>query len=92
MLKMTKNNFHINIALFLSFLILSNYLFLAINFSELILKINFIFFLLILLTYYFKYIKENIYLKIFFLAVLFICLGIPISEWDPRSIWFYKLL
>ena len=41
---MTKDNFHEIIALVLSFLILNNYLFLSLNFSQLLIKINFLFF------------------------------------------------
>ena len=41
---MTKENFHEKIALVLSFLILNNYLILSLNFPQLLIKINFIFF------------------------------------------------
>ena len=86
---MTKDNFHEIIALALSFLILNNYLFLSLNFSQLLIKINFLFFFAIIFIFYFKNFSENPFLKIFFLFIIFICLGIPISEWDPRTIWFF---
>ena len=86
---MTKDNFHEIIALVLSFLILNNYLFLSLNFSELLIKINFLFFFVIIFIFYFKNFSENLFLKIFFLFIIFICLGTPISDWDPRTIWFF---
>ena len=67
---MIKENFNEKIALTLSLLIFSNYLLLAFNFSQIFIKINFIFFLLVLLLYYFKFFLENIYLKIFFLFII----------------------
>ena len=82
---MTKDNFHEKIVLILSFLILNNYLLLSLNFSQLLLKINFIIFLFTVLIFYFKYFFENPFLKIFFLVILFISLGTPLFEWDPRS-------
>ena len=86
---MTKDNFHEKIVLILSFLILNNYLFLSLNFFQLTLKINFIIFLFTVLIFYFKYFFENQFLKIFFLVILFISLGTPLFEWDPRSIWLF---
>jgi len=86
---MIKDNFHEKIALLLSFLILNNYLFLSLNFSQLLIKINFIIFLLIVLIFYFQNFLQNPYLKIFFLLIIFISLGVPTSEWDPRSIWLF---
>ena len=86
---MTKDNFHEKIVLILSFLILNNYLLLSLNFFQLTLKINFIIFLFTLLIFYFKYFFENPFLKIFFLVILFISLGTPLFEWDPRSIWLF---
>ena len=56
---MIKDNFHEKIALLLSFLILNNYLFLSLNFSQLLIKINFIIFLLIVLIFYFKNFSQN---------------------------------
>ena len=32
---------------------------------------------------------ENPFLKIFFLFIIFISLGTPTFEWDPRSIWLF---
>jgi len=80
-----KENFHEKLALILSFLILNNYLFLSLSFSQLLIKINYIFFLIFLVVFYFKNFKENPYLKIFFLFIILISLGTPVFEWDPRS-------
>ena len=86
---MTKDSFHEKIALVLSFLILNNYLFLALDFSQLLIKINFIIFLVIILVFYFQNFLENPFLKIFFLFIIFVSLGTPTFEWDPRSIWLF---
>ena len=86
---MIKNFFHEKISLFLSLLILVNYLFLSLNFPTIFIKINFIFFLLTILLFYFYNLFENVYLKIFFLFLFIISLGTPIFEWDPRSIWLF---
>ena len=86
---MTKNNFHEIIALALSFLILNNYLFLSLNFPQLLIKINFLFFFIVIFIFYFINFSENLFLKIFFLFIIFICLGTPISDWDPRTTWFF---
>ena len=86
---MTKNNFHEIIALVLSFLILNNYLFLSLNFPQLLIKINFLFFFVVIFIFYFINFSENPFLKIFFLFIIFICLGTPISDWDPRTTWFF---
>jgi len=86
---MTKDSFHEKIALILSFLILNNYLFLALDFSQLLIKINFIIFLVIILVFYFRNFLENPFLKIFFLLIIFVSLGTPTFEWDPRSIWLF---
>ena len=86
---MTKKNFHEKIALVLSFLILNNYLLLSLNFSLLLIKINFLIFLVTVLIFYSKNFFENPFLKIFFLFIIFICLGTPTFDWDPRSIWLF---
>ena len=86
---MIRENFHEKIALILSFLILNNYLLLSLNFSQLIIKINFLLFLLIVLIFYFQNIFENNFLKISFLFIIFISLGTPTFEWDARSIWLF---
>ena len=86
---MTKNNFYEKITLILSFLILNNYLLLSLSSPELLIKINFIFFFAFIIVFYFKYFSENLYLKIFFLFIVFICLGVPISDWDPRTTWLF---
>ena len=86
---MIKSNFHEKIALVLSFLILNNYLLLSLNFPQLIIKINFLIFLLTILIFYSKNFLENPFLKIFFLFIIFISLGTPTFEWDARSIWLF---
>ena len=86
---MIKDNFHEKIALVLSFLILNNYLFLSLSFSQLLIKINFIIFLIIIFVFYFQNFIENPFLKIFFLFIVFISLGTPAFEWDARSIWLF---
>ena len=86
---MTKKNFHEKIALVLSFLILNNYLLLSLNSPQLMIKINFLIFLLTVLIFYSKNFFENPFLKIFFLFIIFICLGTPTFDWDPRSIWLF---
>ena len=86
---MTKDHFHEKIALVLCFVILNNYLLLSLNFPQLLIKINFIIFLVIVLVFYFQNLMENPYLKIFFLFIVFISLGTPTFEWDARSIWLF---
>ena len=86
---MTKDSFHEKIALVLSFLILNNYLLLSLNFPQLLIKINFLVFLVTVFIFYFKNFLENPFLKIFFLFIIFISLGTPTFEWDPRSIWLF---
>ena len=63
---MTKKNFHEKIALVLSFLILNNYLLLSLNFPQLLIKINFLIFLVTVLIFYSKNFFENPFLKVFF--------------------------
>ena len=86
---MTKKNFHEKIALALCSVILNNYLLLSLNFPQLLIKINFIIFLVIVLVFYFQNLLENPFLKIFFLFIVFISLGTPTFEWDARSIWLF---
>jgi len=86
---MTKDHFHEKIALVLCFVILNNYLLLSLNFPQLLIKINFIIFLVIVLVFYFQNLLENPFLKIFFLFIVFISLGTPTFEWDARSIWLF---
>jgi len=86
---MTKKVFHEKIALVLCSVILNNYLLLSLNFPELLIKINFIIFLVIVLVFYFQNLLENPFLKIFFLFIVFISLGTPTFEWDARSIWLF---
>ncbi len=77
------------ITLVLSFLILNNYLFMSLNISQLMIKINFIIFLFTILVFYFTNLLENPFLKIFFFLIVLISLGTPTYEWDPRSIWLF---
>ncbi len=84
-----KNITHEKIALTLSLLILSNYLFLSLSFSQILIKINFLIFLAAVIFFYFKNIQENPFLKISFLFIIFISLGTPTIEWDARSIWMF---
>tara|TARA_Y100000590_G_scaffold470211_1_gene662792 strand:- start:1128 stop:2309 length:1182 start_codon:yes stop_codon:yes gene_type:complete len=86
---MTNSNFHEKISLSLILLILSNYLFLSINVPEVVIKINFVLFLLVVVFFYFKNFLDNPYLKIFFTLFLIISFGTPLYEWDPRSIWLF---
>jgi len=86
---MTKDSFHEKIALVLSFLILNNYLLLSLNFPQLLIKINFLIFLVTVFIFYSKNFLENPFLKIFFLFIIFISLGTPTFEWDPRSQWLF---
>ena len=86
---MIKDHFHEKLALILSFLILNNYLLLSLNFFQLLIKINFLIFLFAVLLFYAKNFLEDPYLKIFFLLIIFISLGVPTLEWDPRSIYLF---
>ena len=86
---MIKSQFHEKVALVLSFLILSNYLFLSLSLSQIIIKINFLCFLIVILFFYIKNFSENIYLKIFFILIIIISLGTVTFDWDPRSIWLF---
>jgi len=86
---MTIISVHEKIALVLSLLILNNYLLLSLSFPLILIKINLLIFLSVIIFYYFKNFSENIFLKIFFLFIIFISLGTPLYEWDPRSIWLF---
>jgi len=86
---MTIYNLYERITLTSSLLILVNFILIGLNFPDAILKINIVFFLLVLLFFYFNKPKENFYLKIFFILILLISLGTPTFEWDPRSIWLF---
>ena len=59
---MINENFHEKIALILGFLILNNFLFIGLGFSQLLIKFNFIIFLLTIVLFYFKNFLENYYL------------------------------
>ena len=86
---MLKDYFYEKISLVLIFLILNNYLLLSLNFTQLLIKINFIIFLITVLVFYSKNFLESVFLKIFFLFIIFISLGTPAFEWDARSIWLF---
>ena len=86
---MNSYTFHEKIVFILSFIILNNYLLLSLELPQLFIKVNFILFLLTILIFYFKNLFTNLYIKIFFLFLIIICLGTPISEWDPRTTWFF---
>tara|TARA_B100001123_G_C15270983_1_gene1010331 strand:- start:428 stop:1612 length:1185 start_codon:yes stop_codon:yes gene_type:complete len=86
---MIKDNFYEKISLILILTILNNYLLLSFNIPQLLIKINFLFFILVISFFYFKNFLENPYLKIFFLFIIFISLGTPTFEWDARSIWLF---
>ena len=86
---MTKVNFHEKIALILILIIFNNYFIISLNFSSILIKINFIIFLSIIVFYYLHRFYENIYFKIFFLYIILMSLGTPTFEWDPRSIWLF---
>ena len=87
---MFKENFHEKTTLILSLLIMNNYFLLSVGLSNLILKINLIFFFFFVFFYYLKNFKENIFLKIFFILFILISIGTPAVEWDPRSIWLFQ--
>ena len=86
---MFKESFHEKITLVLSLLILNNYFLLSLNLTGFFLKVNLAIFLFFVLFFYLNNYKENFYLKFFFLILILISLGVPTSEWDPRSIWLF---
>ncbi len=86
---MLKDYFQEKITLTLSLLIFNNYFLIILNFSETVIKINFILILTTIIAFYFYKLQENLYLKIFFLLVILISLGTPVFEWDARSIWLF---
>tara|TARA_Y100000590_G_scaffold127688_1_gene145988 strand:+ start:23672 stop:24856 length:1185 start_codon:yes stop_codon:yes gene_type:complete len=86
---MINSDFNQKITLSLSFLILNNYFLLSVNSPLIFIKVNLLIFFSVLFLFYFKDLKENIYLKIFILVIIFISLGTPTYEWDPRSIWLF---
>ena len=86
---MINSDFNQKITLSLSFLILNNYFLLSVNSPLIFIKVNLLIFFSVLFLFYFKDFKENIYLKIFILVIIFISLGTPTYEWDPRSIWLF---
>ena len=87
---MLKYYFHEKIALILSIFILLNYFLLNFNLSSILIKINFLAFLIFVCIFYLKNIFDNPFLKIFFLVLILISLGSPTFEWDPRSIWLFQ--
>jgi len=86
---MLKHHFHEKIALILSSFILINYFLLNFSAPLILVKINFLAFILFVCVFYFKNVFDNPFLKIFFLVLILICLGSPTFEWDPRSIWLF---
>ena len=86
---MIKNYFNQTMALYLSLLILVNYLLFFLSAPILLIKINYFLFLAVIIIYYFKNHLNNIYLKIFFLLIILISLGTATSGWDARSIWLF---
>jgi hypothetical protein len=86
---MLKYYFHEKIALTLSSFILTNYFLLNFSSPPILIKINFLIFLIFVFIFYFKNIFDNPFLKIFFLVLILISLGSPTFEWDPRSIWLF---
>jgi len=87
---MLKYYFHEKICFVLSFLILTNYFLLNFNVSNILIKINFTLFIFFIFIFLFKNFLDNPFLKIFFLVLVFISLGVPVFEWDPRSIWLFQ--
>jgi len=81
--------FNEKISLIMSLLIINNYLLLSLNLPQIITKINFLVFLLFVLIFYSKNFSENIFLKISFLFIIFISLGVVTDGWDARSIWLF---
>ena len=79
-LNINKEKLPEKIALILSFLILNNLLFLSLSFPQLLIKINFLIFLITVLVFYFKNIFENSFLKISFLFIIFISSSVRILE------------
>ena len=81
--------FHEKIALVLTLTILNNYLLLSLSLPQVIIKINFLIFLVTILIFYSKNFLENPFLKISFLFIIFISLGTATDGWDARSIWLF---
>ena len=86
---MTKSFFHEKIVLILSLLILNNYLLISLSLPQVLIKVNFLFFLTTIAIFYLINFSENLYFKIFFIVLVFITLGTPTVDWDPRSIWLF---
>ena len=82
---MIKEKFIENIVIILSFLILNNYLLLSLSLNIIFIKINYVLFLSTILYFYLRHPFNNYFIKIFFLSIIFISLGTPVFEWDPRS-------
>ena len=80
-------NYKISIALLL--LILNNYLLQSIGLFNIFLKINLIFFFFLIGYFYFKYLTNNLILKIYFVLILLISLGTPAEGWDLRSLYLF---
>ena len=82
-------NFNIKISLTLSLLIFNNYFLISLNIFNIILKLNLIIFFLCVFYFYIKNFKNNFILKIIFLLILIVSLGIPVEGWDARSLYLF---
>ena len=87
---MLKDYFHEKVSLVLSSLILTNYFLLHFNTPNILIKINFLLFILFIFIFFFKNLFDNAYLKFFFIFLVFVSLGVAATEWDPRSIWLFQ--
>ncbi len=82
-------NFNNKISIALLLLILNNYLLQSIGLFNIFLKINLIFFFFLIGYFYFKYLTNNLILKIYFVLILLISLGTPAEGWDLRSLYLF---
>ena len=77
-----------NLLIILLTIILNYILFLSSSLIILI-KLNFILFILFTFYYFFKY-EKNKFLILFLLGLIIISLGTSTNSWDARSIWLFK--
>ena len=82
-------HFNNKISIALLLLILNNYLLQSIGLFNIFLKINLIFFFFLIGYFYFKYLTNNLILKIYFVLILLISLGTPAEGWDLRSLYLF---
>ena len=85
MLKNIKEDTYI---LFLLVLIFINYLLFLSPSLEIIIKLNFIFYLLLIVVFFYR--LKNNFLMFFLIFLILISLGSPLDQWDARSIWLFK--